>query len=96
MTVNYRPRCVSAPTTAHWTAVKRVLRYLHGPRKLKLVFPRPQALQKGINTAVCGDADWAGDDDTKSTSGCLLAMNIMPIAWYSKKQSTVALSIAEV
>ncbi|OWY97396.1 polyprotein [Phytophthora megakarya] len=95
MPVNYLARFVASPTTAHWTAVKRVLRYLHGSRDLKLAYFRKQAPQREVNVAIYSDADWAGDKDAKSTSGGLLTMNCMPIAWYSKKQSTVALSTAE-
>ncbi|KAF4144759.1 putative polyprotein [Phytophthora infestans] len=95
MAVNYLARFVAAPTTTHWTAVKRILRYLKGTRELKLEFLRPQAPQHRIGVAIYSDADWAGDKDAKSTSGGLLTINDMLISWYSKKQSTVALSTAE-
>ncbi|KAJ8548738.1 hypothetical protein ON010_g10934 [Phytophthora cinnamomi] len=95
MPVNYLARFVARPTAAHWTAVKCILRYLRGSRELKLYFPRPQAPRYTIEAAIFSDADWAGDKDTKSTSGGLLTINAMPIAWHSKKQSTVALSTAE-
>ncbi|OWY98542.1 polyprotein, partial [Phytophthora megakarya] len=71
MAVNYLARFVAVPTTAHWTAVQRVLRYSRGSRELKLHFPRSQA------------------------PGGLLTINAMSLAWYSKKQSTVALSTVE-
>ncbi|POM60455.1 polyprotein [Phytophthora palmivora] len=95
MAVNYLARFVSSPTTAHWTAVKRVLRYLQGSRMLKLAFLRPQGPQQHAKASIFSDADWAGDKEAKSTSGGVLVLNGMPIAWYSKKQSTVALSTAE-
>ena len=42
------------------------------------------------------DADWAGDiDDRKSTSGYLFQVGGASISWKSKKQSCVALSMAE-
>ncbi|KAJ8542399.1 hypothetical protein ON010_g12415 [Phytophthora cinnamomi] len=41
------------------------------------------------------DTDRAGEKDAKSTSSSLLTMASMLISWYSKQQSTVALSTAE-
>ena len=42
------------------------------------------------------DADWAGDlGDRKSTSGYIFKLSGGAISWRSKKQSCVALSIAE-
>ena len=43
------------------------------------------------------DTDWAGNlDDRHSTSGNLFFIATGPISWLTKKQSTVALSTAEV
>lgn len=42
------------------------------------------------------DSDFAGDmSDRKSVSGCIFMLQNGPITWYSKKQTTVALSTAE-
>eukprot|EP00253_Pinus_taeda_P028438 PITA_28438 len=42
------------------------------------------------------DADWAGSvDDRKSTSGGAFFMNSRLVSWFSKKQSSIALSTAE-
>ena len=42
------------------------------------------------------DSDWAGSAiDRKSTSGFLFSMGSGVISWFSRKQSCVALSIAE-
>eukprot|EP00253_Pinus_taeda_P015797 PITA_15797 len=42
------------------------------------------------------DADWAGSlDDRKSTSGSEFYMGSILVSWFSKKQSSIALSIAE-
>jgi hypothetical protein len=42
------------------------------------------------------DSDWCGDGvDRRITSGYLFKYLGIPIAWYSKKQSVVALSIYE-
>ena len=80
------------PTTRHWTAVKRIMRYLRGTTDLGLIFT-PQ----GSNDCVgFSDADWAGDlDDRKSTSGYMFQIGGTAVSWRSKKQTTVALSTAE-
>ena len=85
-------RFSSKPNQSHWTAAKRVLRYLKGTSNLGIVF-------KGDSPdgpAVFSDADWAGDaGDRKSTSGYMFCIAGGPVSWRSKKQSTVALSTAE-
>ena len=80
------------PTTRHWTAVKRIMRYLRGTTDLGLIFT-PQ----GSNDCVgFSDADWAGDlDDRKSTSGYVFQIGGTAVSWRSKKQTTLALSTAE-
>lgn len=76
---------------AHWTAAKRVLRYLKGSAQLGIVFGR----QKGPLTGFV-DADWAGSvDDRRSFTGYTFVWNGGAIAWESKKQRTVALSSTE-
>lgn len=80
------------PGQAHWTAVKRILRYLKGTSKAKLEFNR-----KGNNELVgfC-DSDWAGDpDDAKSTTGFIFMLNNGPITWCARKQQTTAISTTE-
>jgi len=41
------------------------------------------------------DADWARDNDRKSTSGYIFKLYNNTIVWRSKKQTTVALSTTE-
>ena len=84
-------RYASNPTEDHWTAVKRIFRYLKGTLHLRLTFSGP--LQP-----LCGwtDADWAGDKDTRrSTSGYVFNLGSAAITWSSKRQPTVALSTCE-
>ena len=84
-------RYCAQPTQLHWSAVKRILRYLKGTTHLGLMY-RPD------NSTLVGysDADWAGDtNDRKSTSGYVFMMSGSAISWRSKKQSSVALSTAE-
>ena len=56
----------SHPTKEHWTAVKRILRYLRGTADYSLAFT-PDASGDCVGYS---DADWGRDlDDRKSTSG---------------------------
>ena len=78
------------PTAEHWTAVKRIMRYLKGTITCGLLYKN--------STELVGysDADWAGDlNDRKSTSGYVFKMSGAAITWMSKKQTCVALSTAE-
>jgi len=82
----------SLPTVEHWTAVKRILRYLKGTENLGIAYRRN-------NFESCSgyaDADWAGDrTDRRSTSGYCFKLNGGLISWRSNKQTCVALSTAE-
>lgn len=81
----------SNPTNAHWTAVKRIFRYLKATASMRLTY-------KGSIERLTGytDSDWAGDHDTRrSTSGFVFTLGSGPISWQSKRQPTVALSTCE-
>lgn len=82
----------SHPTQEHWTAVKRILRYLKGSQDVGIMYA------SGNLTDIIGycDADWAGDpEDRRSTSGYMFLLAGGPITWRSQKQKSVALSTAE-
>jgi hypothetical protein len=66
---------MSAPTTVHLAAAKRILRYLQGTLNHGIAFtPSPLHLSTYI------DADWAGDpDDKRSTSSYLVYIGSNPI-----------------
>ena len=84
-------RYASNPTPVHWTAVKRIFRYLRHSLDLRLTFSGPLKPLAGYT-----DADWAGDKDTRrSTSGYLFNIGSAAISWSSKRQATVALSTCE-
>ncbi|XP_062074955.1 uncharacterized mitochondrial protein AtMg00810-like [Humulus lupulus] len=71
------------PLQSHWTAVKRILRYLSGMVDYGL------HLQKSSSLELIGfyDADWATDpDDKRSTSGYCIYFGTNLVAWQSKKQ----------
>ena len=85
-------RFTSKPTKQHWTAVKRIFRYLNGTINLGLLYSK----DKEKECTGYSDADWAGDvNDRKSTSGFVFKLCGAAISWRSKKQSCVALSTAE-
>lgn len=90
--VNTMSRFNKDYTAAHWTAVKRIFRYLQGTKDFKLVYT------KDGNENITGycDADWASDvRDRKSSTGYVFMLQDGAISWRSQKQQTVALSTAE-
>ena len=87
--VNKLTQYISAPKTKHWTAIKRIIRYLKGTRQFKLTYGgSPELLHDKIN--IYCDADWASDSDQKSISSYVIIIAGGAIAWSSKKQNTVA------
>jgi len=83
-------RFMSCPDQDHMRAVKGVLRYLRGTTRLGVVYRGSGPLQGFV------DADWAGDvDGRRSTTGFVFTLNGGPIAWASKRHSTVRTSTAE-
>ena len=79
-------------TEAHWTATKRVLRYLKGTRELGITFHR---IPNPTSLIIFVDADFANQLDAKSIGGYALMYGGAIIAWNSKKQPRVALSTTE-
>ena len=91
--VGVTARYSANPSDAHWSAVKRIMRYLNGSINLGLLYVREEGTGKLVGYS---DADWAGDlDDRKSTSGYVFQLSGSAITWRSKKQTVVALSTAE-
>ncbi|CAN1272233.1 Retrovirus-related Pol polyprotein from transposon TNT 1-94 [Linum perenne] len=80
------------PKQSHYSAVKRIFRYLKGSQSLGLWYPATSA------THLIGysDADFAGSlIERKSTSGGCQFLGHSLISWPSKKQTAIALSTAE-
>jgi len=90
--VNKVCQFLHAPTTDHWTAVKRILRYIKHTLHMGL------KITKSMSTLVSGfsDADWAGCiDDRRSTSGFAIYLGRNLVSWSARKQPTVARSSTE-
>ena len=85
-------RYSSDPRPEHWTAVKRIMRYLRGTRDLAL-----QYVGGGPVVPIgYSDADWGSDHETRrSTTGYVFLINSGAVTWQSKRQPTVALSSTE-
>jgi hypothetical protein len=81
-----------APTTMHWAAVKRILRYLHATYDLGLCFMKTSSSL----LSAFSDADWAGNpDDRRSTGGYAVFFGGNLVSWSYRKQSTVSRSSTE-
>ncbi|XP_031255452.1 secreted RxLR effector protein 161-like [Pistacia vera] len=79
----------------HWSAVKKVLRYLRGTSDLAFCYGG-MAIRDELDVTSFVDADWGGDLNSRSsTNGYVFTLFGAPIYWMSKKQSTVALSSTE-
>ncbi|KAK6160670.1 hypothetical protein DH2020_004051 [Rehmannia glutinosa] len=83
---------VTSPTTVHWAAVLRILRYLRGTIFQSLLFSSTSSLE----LRAFSDADWASDPvDRKSTTGFCVFLGDSLISWKSKKQTVVSRSSTE-
>jgi len=75
----------------HWSAAKRVLRYLKGTTNLGLVYRKNDGTLIGF-----ADADWGGCViNRRSFSGYVFVLSGAAISWKSQKQRTVSLSSTE-
>ena len=91
--VNQAARYVSDPGRAHWTAVKRIFRYLKGTKDFGIMYRRGE---EGHDLVAFSDADWAGNrDNRRSTSGFICFLHDGPVNWLSASQKCVALSTHE-
>src|SRR5271168_2979419 len=86
-------RFMSKPGKEHWTAVKRVFRYLCGTSDYGLCYQGRLGLDRMLDIRGFVDVDWAGDlDQRRSTSGYVFNLFGGAVSWMSKKQFVVALS----
>lgn len=90
--VNKVCQYLHAPMTAHFTAVKRILRYISGTIGYGLKFAKSHS---NVVSAF-SDADWAGcSDDRRSTGGFTVFFGSNLISWNAHKQATVSRSSTE-
>ena len=90
--VNRVCQFLHAPRDSHWTAVKRILRYIRFTSSYGLhLQPAPSGVLSAFS-----DADWAGSpDDRRSTGGYAVFLGSNLIAWSARKQATVSRSSTE-
>ena len=75
----------------HWSAVKRIMRYLQSTMDTKLCLGGKDMTLRGY----C-DADWAGDaNERRSTTGYVFFIGVGAISWNCRRQPTIALSTTE-
>jgi histone deacetylase 1/2 len=90
--VNKVCQYLHAPSSLHWSAVKRILRYVRHTVSHGLhIRPASSRLLSAFS-----DADWAGNsDDRRSTGGYAIFYGPNLIAWSARKQATVSRSSTE-
>ena len=80
------------PRQMHWVAAKHTLRYLHGTIGYLLRYTS----SSDMRLVGYSDSDWVGSvEDSKSTFGCCFSLGSAMVSWFSRKQSSVALSTAK-
>ncbi|CAM8937455.1 unnamed protein product [Rhodiola kirilowii] len=85
-------RYQATPKESHLMNVKRIIRYVCGTADYGLWNT------KDTNSCLVGycNADWAGNaKDRKSTSGGCFFLGNNLVSWFSKKQNSISLSMAE-
>lgn len=89
--VSYLSQFLSCYDNSHWTAAKRILRYLKKTINFKLNFKFDNSDVKGFT-----DSDWGNNiEDRRSFSGFVFLIGNSAVSWEAKKQKTVALSSTE-
>ena len=92
----FRLRSYTAnPAMSHWTAAKRVLRYLSGTRDYGITYRAEKVKSKENLFLGYSDASYANNDDATSVSGYVSIMGGGAITWGSRKQTSVSLSLTE-
>lgn len=83
---------ICSPSQFHFSAVKRVLRYLQGTKDYGIYYT---AMEDSKQIGYM-DSEWAGcQDDMKSTSSYAFTLGSRLYSWASKKQKVVVLFSTE-
>jgi hypothetical protein len=91
--VNKVSQLMHSPTDKHWSAVKKILRFLNGTIDYGIQLKPASTLQLHAYSV----ADWAGSvNDRRSTSGFYVFLGPNLISWSAKKQNTVSRSSTDV
>jgi hypothetical protein len=77
----------------HWNAAKHLLQYLQGTRTYGIIYGNKDEPYPIFRTFT--DSDWAQGELRKSVCGYVVEMGGGPIAWSSKQQGVIALSLTE-
>ncbi|CAN1745339.1 Retrovirus-related Pol polyprotein from transposon TNT 1-94, partial [Linum perenne] len=84
--VNRLSRYTSNPSSDHWIALRRVLKYLKGTANWGLKFKGYPPILEGYT-----DANWVtSKDDVSSTSGFVFTLGGAAVSWKSTKQTCIA------
>ncbi|XP_030964071.1 secreted RxLR effector protein 161-like [Quercus lobata] len=76
---------------SHLNTVKRIIKYVSGTCDYELFYSK----ESNLSLVGFSDSDWVGNaDDKKSTIGGCFYVGANLVAWMSKKQNSVSLSIA--
>nr|XP_020150416.1 uncharacterized mitochondrial protein AtMg00810-like [Aegilops tauschii subsp. strangulata] len=81
-----------SPISIHWTAVKRILRYIKGTLGVGLKITK----SKSTLVSAFSNADWAGSpDDRRPTGGFAVYFGDNLVSWSARKQAIVSMSSTE-
>ncbi|XP_074300988.1 secreted RxLR effector protein 161-like [Silene latifolia] len=84
-------RYTKNPSTLHWQAINRVLRYLKATKNYGLTYVGYSSVLEGYS-----DASWINNvEDHSSTSGWVFLLGGGAISWASKKQTCISSSTME-
>ena len=83
--VQHLSQFTSNLSPAHWSAIKRMFRYLNGTCNHGIMYGSRNSIP---NLEGYSNADWGNDDlDHKSISGYIFLFNNAPISWASRNSA---------
>ncbi|MBW0567837.1 hypothetical protein O181_107552 [Austropuccinia psidii MF-1] len=89
--VNYLARFSLSTDDSHWEAMNHLIAYLQNTKNMGIVISKKN---KSLEMNCFVDANWGGEGN-RSTHGYLVMHGMNPIAWQSKRQTTIASSTAQ-